>query len=195
MKTIKTVSETEFQDICRQLVRAEVGVCVSALVGHFAQNPDALENSGIDYDEITGLCQKTDWEEPALEYLDTLDDTDEHEFLQAVEYHGIEYNPADICDGEQYRELLRDWIESDTDNARDFCDFQNLDPHTIEIYEHWVVSDYLAARLEERGEVVARDFFGLTVWGRATTGQSILLDGVIQDIVREAQGVESDGRY
>lgn len=53
-----------------------------------------------------------------------------------------------------------------------------------EIYEHWIVSDYLAGRLEERGERIGK-LDNLTVWGRGCTGQAILLDGVIQDIVKE----------
>jgi hypothetical protein len=57
----------------------------------------------------------------------------------------------------------------------------------IEIYEHWIVSERLADRLEQHGEVIERDFYGLTVWGRATTGQAILLDGVICAIYDEAQ--------
>jgi hypothetical protein len=51
-----------------------------------------------------------------------------------------------------------------------------------EAYEHWIVSDWLADKLEERGEMIVRDFLGLTIWGRCTSGQAILLDGVICDI-------------
>lgn len=54
-----------------------------------------------------------------------------------------------------------------------------------EIYEHWIVSDWLAEKLESKGEAICKDFYGLTVWGRATTGQSIDLDGVISEIHKE----------
>ena len=56
-----------------------------------------------------------------------------------------------------------------------------------EIYEHWIVSEWLAKRLEEKGESVEHDFFGLTIWGRGCTGQSIMLDSVIRDIWKESQ--------
>ena len=59
------------------------------------------------------------------------------------------------------------------------------DCETREVLEHWIVSDWLANRLEERGECVLRDFFGLTVWGRTCSGQAISLDGVIGDIFDE----------
>lgn len=57
----------------------------------------------------------------------------------------------------------------------------NLDPDTSEVYEHWIVSGWLAERLKEEGHVVG-EFAGLTIWGRQTTGQSISMDHVIQKI-------------
>ena len=53
-----------------------------------------------------------------------------------------------------------------------------------EIFEHWVVTRWMADTLRERGEVVV-DFMNLDVWARTTTGQSIALDGVIRDIIKE----------
>ena len=73
----------------------------------------------------------------------------------------------------------------DEDALRDFCEENELEPQQTEIYEHWIVSEWLAGRLEERGEVVERDFYGMTVWGRACTGQAILLDDVICSIYDE----------
>jgi hypothetical protein len=73
----------------------------------------------------------------------------------------------------------------DADAWQDFCAAHELEPHRHEIYEHWIVSDRLTARLEERGEVIERDFYGLTIWGRACSGQAILLDDVICSIYDE----------
>lgn len=56
-----------------------------------------------------------------------------------------------------------------------------------EVFEHWIVSDWLADRLEKKGCVIARDFFGMTVWGRTTTGQAIFIDSVICDIYDDVQ--------
>lgn len=52
---------------------------------------------------------------------------------------------------------------------------------TAEVYEHWIVSDWLGRQLEKRGEIVG-EFKGLTIWGRTCTGQAIFLDEVIQEI-------------
>lgn len=61
-----------------------------------------------------------------------------------------------------------------------------VDDDSAEIFEHWIVTGWLADRLEEKGEAVTRDLLGLTVWGRATTGQAISIDRVICDIYDEA---------
>jgi hypothetical protein len=110
---------------------------------------------------------------------------------RAADYCDVKY-PA-RCGEKRLRALIA--AELTADGWRTFCDFQRVDPDTIEIYEHWVVSSWLAGRLEERGEAVSRDFFGLTVWGRATTGQAISIDGVIREIVTECWEIESDGKY
>lgn len=52
---------------------------------------------------------------------------------------------------------------------------------TQEIFEWWVVSDYLLKRLEDEGEPILKTDFG-DWWGRTCTGQSIYLDGVIEKI-------------
>jgi hypothetical protein len=54
-----------------------------------------------------------------------------------------------------------------------------------EILEYWLVSDYLLNRLKEKGEVVMEDYHGLSIWGRTCSGQSIMLDNVIEDIYIE----------
>ena len=52
-----------------------------------------------------------------------------------------------------------------------------------EIFEHWIISEYLATKLEKEGEAICKDFYGLTLWGRGCTGQAISLDSVICDII------------
>lgn len=87
---------------------------------------------------------------------------------------------------------LKDWlvknVYSDTSELDDLdhyelvqeCEDNYTEP---EIYEYWAVSDWLGRKLKDHGEIVA-DVYP-TIWGRTTTGQAILLDGVIRDIVKE----------
>jgi hypothetical protein len=73
---------------------------------------------------------------------------------------------------------------SNEDLWEGLCQEQGIDAeeYRSDIFEHWIVSDYLARRLEDKGHRVLRDFFGMTVWCRPTTGQAILLDSVIAEI-------------
>lgn len=67
---------------------------------------------------------------------------------------------------------------------KDFCEEHNLDYDYIEVYEHWIVTNWLAGKLAGKGEITG-DICGLTVWGRTTTGQAISMDWVIQEIYKE----------
>ncbi len=75
------------------------------------------------------------------------------------------------CSGEFQDDILNICAQYDDDGES-----------VAEAYEHWIVSDWLAEKLRSKGEMVADDIHGLTVWGRTTTGQAIMLDRVICDI-------------
>ena|SRR5690625_1819413 len=51
----------------------------------------------------------------------------------------------------------------DPDEEDDYSDAR-------EIFEHWAVTEWLAEKLEAKGERVDRDFEGLCIWGRTTSG-------------------------
>ena len=53
-----------------------------------------------------------------------------------------------------------------------------------EIYEWWVVSKWLAKKLQDQGEPIIENDYGIW-WGRTTTGQAIFLDAVIERIYNE----------
>ncbi len=67
-------------------------------------------------------------------------------------------------------------------NWLELCQDNDIDPYQREALEHWIVSDWLADKLTERGEMVSKDIHDLTIWGRSCTGQAILLDEVICQI-------------
>lgn len=82
------------------------------------------------------------------------------------------------------RQKVWELVENTADAARDICSEHNLDYDYREVYEHWIISDWLARKLAEKGEITG-DFAGLTIWGRSCTGQSISMDGVIREITAE----------
>jgi hypothetical protein len=59
-----------------------------------------------------------------------------------------------------------------------------------EIFEFWLVSDWFADKLAKKGECVNKDWHGLTVWGRCTTGQHMLLDSVVSHIAKDMEILE-----
>jgi hypothetical protein len=56
--------------------------------------------------------------------------------------------------------------------------------YSREIFEYYVVSDYLAQKLRDRGEQVV-SFFELDIWCRTVTGQAIHADHVINEIYND----------
>ncbi len=76
---------------------------------------------------------------------------------------------------------------------REVCNEYSLDPEEQEVYEHWIVSDWLQRKLADRG-CVTGDFAGLSIWGRCTTGQSISMDGVIRNITADLWADEWNGK-
>ncbi|NBX04265.1 MAG: hypothetical protein EBR02_09470 [Alphaproteobacteria bacterium] len=80
------------------------------------------------------------------------------------------------------------WVHDERSNqysdARRLCDAEGIEAHEREVFEHWSVSSWLASQLEKHGEKIARDWYGHHVWARTTTGQSISIDAVIEDVVR-----------
>lgn len=55
-----------------------------------------------------------------------------------------------------------------------------------EIFEHWIVSSYFGDQLRIKGEVI-ESIHDVLIWGRTTTGQSIMLDGVVQEIYEQTK--------
>lgn len=55
------------------------------------------------------------------------------------------------------------------------------DTGPVEIFEWWLVTDFLAFQLRGIGEPVLDNEYGCW-WGRTCTGQSILLDGTLQQL-------------
>lgn len=73
-------------------------------------------------------------------------------------------------------------IKGEIDDILDEIKYLKENPQ--EIFEWWLVTDWLGQKLYEKGEPVLRNGFG-TWWGRTTTGQSIEMDDVIIQIAIE----------
>lgn len=60
------------------------------------------------------------------------------------------------------------------------------DTEASEIFEWWLISDHMARKLKEKGQVIWEDY-GCCWWGRQATGQAILLDHVISMIAEDME--------
>lgn len=64
-------------------------------------------------------------------------------------------------------------------------DFENYP----KVFEYYLVSDYLANKLKEKNNIIVTDYNN-PIWGRETSGQTILFDAVISEICYEMEILE-----
>lgn len=156
--------ETNRQTLARRLWEREGGVCLSYMVSTLA----------VGYGERCPTRDLNDLCEQAFELASPIPDYEEAA-LQA----GWKENPrGDGFDNTETGD------NSTADDWEELCSAEGIetDDYQREVYEHWSVSNWLAEKLSEQGEKVDDDFGGLNVWARTCTGQSIVLDGVMQRI-------------
>lgn len=179
-ETPATYENETIRKHAEHLVRNEVVYCVSSLISSLAKATAEHDVDGLSLEDILSLCVQDDWETTAREYIDGLDLED---LQQIADYINVSYVETDTCETLE-RSIIAE-CEEDPDQWREVCDLNNLDPETVEAYEHWIVSSWLADKLAAYGEMVNVDILGLTVWGRRTTGQSISIDSVMLSIARD----------
>jgi hypothetical protein len=178
---------TDQDDIARRIVDREVRLCLSALVstlaagsGHAIGDRDAMRRGNLA--DLQTLAEQAaelsypvpDYEEAAREAGWITADLTPRMFVKPS-------TAADNEAGEAETFEYEDW----QDGWRELCEAEGIDPYDRDVFEHWAISDWLADKLEAKGEKVDRDFAGLIVWARTTTGQAIYCDGVIQDIAAD----------
>ena len=180
------MSNADKQSRMRDWIHQHVRACASTLVHELAQKSEYMD------DLMEVCCVQDDWQSPA-----------EYEGYGVVEvtnttlgwrlndsgpaYSWMWFRIEDGIDAALADPDVEDRINqhSEEDAWRTACEFNNVDPSQIEAYEHWIVSQWFAERLIEKGEMVTMDFLGLTIWGRTCTGQEIILDHTVEGIYDE----------
>jgi hypothetical protein len=164
-------SSAEYQRAVGEMVGREVLANVSDLVdpivAHILATDDDARFGPFDRDELySALC-------PSLGDL-TEDQIDE----LAGEQFAVELTEAiDDCGCEG------PWDALSLDEKVVVLEWLRVEPDQSEVMEWWALSGWLASKLEDRGEIVFDGY-----WGRQSTGQAILLDGVICDIYDALHG-------
>jgi hypothetical protein len=147
------------------LVSREVHYCVSSLVSTLASNWDVdhvNEDMNALHEQAQELCYAIeDYEEAAIQ-----------EGWTRNTHNGMFVGPV----GHETR-------MADYDGWQELCEDNDIEPYQREVFEHWIVSDWLADKLAEKGEKVDKDFAGLTVWARTTTGQgNRVIEAIVADL-------------
>ena len=173
--------KTSVEQIVENIVRNDVFYNVSYLISELGTNDQYFE-------EIMEFSLKyPDNEEEIQELGDQKDDLEDYfdDLLQEIDEY-IDDTPMTYDQAGALKDLfegIKDDTLSEIDQEIDDLKAEQEEPE--EAYEFWIVSDWLADKLSDRGELVTKDFLGLTIWGRTCTGQSITMDWVIQDIAKE----------
>lgn len=175
------------------IVRQEVLCCLSSIVADLAAVYGSIENSARANERGNGLGQVAELVERAFELARPVDDYEKalreagYKIVRFADEVGFTYVPLTYNGIPSYRDMSFTSLDADD---RDYaveqaCMNENLDPYKWEVFAHWAVTEWLADKLEEQGERVDRDFGGLCVWARTTTGQQISADEVIEKIARD----------
>lgn len=147
------------------LVRREVHYCVSSLVSTLSGSYTCYDvNRQPALKDVDALADQ------AMELCAPIDDWEE----AAIQEGWSRFTPYGFVHDEHASFVCDSW--------QALCERFDIEPYQREVFEHWIVSDWLADKLTEKGEKVDKDFAGLTVWARTTTGQGIASDSVIGQI-------------
>ncbi len=165
-----------------QIIASEVLCCMSSLVATLAQgygaavtNVDAYGHRSTNGGDLANLTEQ------AFELAAPIDDWEEAA-IQAG-YTIATGGPYFCAPDGTFVSDDEGTIDPTADDAWCMlCDTVGIDPYETEVYEHWAVTDWFADKLEAAGEKVDRDFAGLCVWARTTTGQQISADEVVTRI-------------
>lgn len=175
------------QDDCRRFVERDVYYCVSSLVSTLASAaPEGHSPAPTAWAEL--YEQAVELSMPIPDYEEAVrwhagQNMDRAELVEALSERDVAI--GDAADAPTLCDVLLAALEAD-DLWEEFAAKHDVEPYEREVYEHWIVSKWLAGKLEAKGEKVDYDFAGLVVWARCTTGQAIMIDGVIESIVTEA---------
>ena len=154
-----------------QFIKREVICNISMTIEALRENALSMED-GLQLYESNEVI---DYEGTYQVWYDSLDGDD---IIDLVERYQTTVNELEY--------ILRREFESDKQN---FIEIEKIEPETIEVFEHWSVTSFLANKLEAAGEKIIWDVLDFkAIWCRTTTGQQISSDDVIEDIYKSFVG-------
>lgn len=155
------------------IVRQDVHYCVSSLVHTLAQGCDYTDRANDAGRNLQALAEQA---------YDLFLGTPDFEEAAVQDDWSVEFN---MFVNHRLETVSENASPKDACGWEDLCREFDIEPIEREVFEHWIVSDWLADKLAEKGEKVDKDFAGLTVWARTTTGQAICMDAVLEEIAAD----------
>lgn len=159
------------EQIIERIIEQEIYVNASTMVTDLADCADILPNT---MDNLIDCMGAPDYSEPPEGYE-----------VSSYTTKGLPGVPED-------RELWQWTTEEEDDDGfstfREACesayDHAGGEPETQEALQFWLVSDWLADKLEQVGAPLARDVLGFNVWGRTECGQSLTMDSTLHAVAK-----------
>jgi hypothetical protein len=148
-----------------QMIQSEVLVCLSSLVSTLAGGYGTIAGARNPLAELS---------EQAMEIASPVPDYEEAAIQAGWRVAGL-HGAATAFDNP-------DFPGGHSGSWETLCGEYDIEPYDREVFEHWAVTDWFADKLIAAGEKVDKDFAGMCVWARTTTGQGIAQDYVIQCI-------------
>ena len=190
------MDESEFQERCRTFVNNNVYSCVTTMVEYILLKSWEDRDAPFCFEDVENKYPRGEirWNGAWMEF-DSESELDEWKAEQMDEIATAKQNELDglqenldaglisqrefEATGSEIEETYSQ-MEYKLDDACD--DAGMLMEEYQEIYEYWLVSSWLCSKLEEAGQPVIPDEH---IWGRCTSGQAIVIDGVIRELVKQ----------
>lgn len=169
---MSTITRT-YHSTLERIIAEEIHTNASQMIDQLSRAAHS-EGAAVDFDDLLTCCSAPDYSEPPEDYAiariplfaDQTDADQEWTFTHARNGESGEVFPTE-----------REAIQAAWEDAGD-------EPDQIEALQHWLVSDWLAEKLESIGALVARDILGFAVWGRTECGQGLDQDSDLQAVAR-----------
>lgn len=183
-QAIKDGNTTVNQHIKGLLIQREVHACVSSMVEFIVAQSYEANDAPFTWDDVENLYSINkeeiiynilkDWEDKQIDFKMYCNDEDT-------------FNRR-VLTGGDFEVFLN---SLDEDELKELCEHFDYvcEEKQAEVFEWWLVDSMLFEDLKARGEVFI-DSGGNKIWGRCTTGQAILLDGVITRIAAKMEILE-----
>jgi hypothetical protein len=165
------------------LVRNEVYYNVSGMTQYILDMANTDKEAPFSIDDVENLYALSDLDGVHAAIMDAWSYSDDNKNTIIAHLKEVESETG-------LRGILS---KTDIKIIKELCEHLDIDTSDYEepqqIMEWWICSNHLIEKLKEHGEPVIPSH---NLWGRCTSGQAIVLDGVITAIQKETKYMSGD---